>query len=491
MSLPMARSLVPLIIGTLALAACAGPSPAPTPTPDPAALVEPPRVVADGRVLPARDAELRFALPGTVAELLVAEGDSVVADAPLARLDDASLAAAVEQARAALDEAEAQYELLGAGASPEAVAAAEAQVAEAQAAAQRAAGQVTPADLQAARDELREAQALLARLQAGPKGTEAERARAAVAQAEANLQAQRDALSAAKTDAELRLAQAANALRDAQDAYSRIVWENKDLERLPGDLPQARKDAEAAALRAVQNGETALSQAQVALENARQAEQTGIATAEAGVREAQAALDQLLAGADADAIAAARARVSAAQANLARLTGDARAGELAAAEAGVAQAEAGLAEVQAGPRGPELAAAEARVRASQAALRQAELSLEQATLKAPFAGTIVALNLEIGEQPDPTAPAVVLADLSAWKIETSDLTELDIVAVREGDPVTISFDALPELTLDGTVSAIERLGQTVQGDVTYAVTVVPQSWDERLRWNMTATISLE
>ncbi len=475
----------------LLLAACAAPGSAePTPTIDPAA-IEAPRVIADGRVLPARDAELRFELPGAVSEILVAEGDSVAAGAPLARLDAASLEAAVDQARAALDEATAQYELLGAGATPEAVAAAEAQVAQAQAAARQAEGRVTGADQQAARDELREAQALLARLEAGPKSAEAEQARAAVAQAQASLQAQRDTLSAAKTDAELRLAQAANALRDAQDAYSRIVWDNKELERLPGDLPQARKDAEAAAQRAVANGETTLQQAQVSLDNARQAEQSGLAGAEARVREAQAALDQLLGGADADQIAGARARVSAAQANLARLGGEARAGELEAAQAAVAQAQARLGELTAGPRTPELAAAEARVRASQAALRQAEISLAKATLAAPFAGTVVALNLEVGEQPPAEEAAVVMADMSAWRIETSDLTELDIVAVREGDPVTISFDALPEVTLPGVVTRIETLGKTFQGDVIYTVAVEPQGWDERLRWNMTATVSLE
>ncbi|NTU81169.1 MAG: hypothetical protein HGA45_17600 [Chloroflexales bacterium] len=47
----------------LFLGACAVGSPTPTPTPDSAA-VEAPRIVADGRVLPKRDAELRFEQPG-------------------------------------------------------------------------------------------------------------------------------------------------------------------------------------------------------------------------------------------------------------------------------------------------------------------------------------------------------------------------------------------------------------------------------------------
>jgi multidrug resistance efflux pump len=104
---------------------------------------------------------------------------------------------------------------------------------------------------------------------------------------------------------------------------------------------------------------------------------------------------------------------------------------------------------------------------------------------------VVDLSLEIGEQPPGDAPAFVLADLSAWKIETSDLTELDVVNIRVGDAANISFDALPDLILQGTVSQVSALGQTIQGDVTYAVTVEPQGWDERLRWNMTATVTVE
>lgn len=491
MSLRAVRSPFCAVLTALLLAGCGMPGAnPPTPTPDLEALEPAPRVVADGRVVPARSAELRFTSVGTVAEVLVAEGQQVAAGTPLARLDTAELEAAVDEARAAVDEAAARYELLQAGAQPEAVAAAEARLAQARAAEQQTVGSITDADLRAATAELQEARALLARLEAGPRSTEVERARAAVARAEAALLAERDARSAAKTEAELRLAQAANQLRDAQDAYSRIYWENRELERLPGDLPRERADAETAALRAVENSEAAVAQARVELDQARQAEQTGVAAAEAGLRDAQAALDQLLQGSDADALAAARARVASAEANLARLSGEARAGEIAAAQAAVVEAEAALRELLAPARAPELAAAEARVRASQAALRRAEVALGRATLTAPFDGTVVELNLEPGEQPPADAPALVLADLRAWRVETSDLTELDVVFVREGDPVLISFDALPELTLDGVVAEIEALGKTFQGDVIYTVTVEPTSWDERLRWNMTATVSL-
>jgi HlyD family secretion protein len=35
------------------------------------------------------------------------------------------------------------------------------------------------------------------------------------------------------------------------------------------------------------------------------------------------------------------------------------------------------------------------------------------------------------------------------------------------------------------------LGKNYQGDIVYKVTITPDQWDERLRWKMTATVSIE
>jgi HlyD family secretion protein len=483
-------SVVLAFVGVVALAGCAGFGQA-TPTPVAEPIVEEPlQIIADARVLPERSVELRFLISGPVAELMVAEGDQVVAGAPLARLDERELALAVEQARAQLAQATARYGQVAEGAPPETIAGAEALVARAQADLRQAAGNVSAADVAAARAEVTAARAALAQLQSGPRRTAVDQAQAAVNAAQADLQARRDGLSAAKTAADLQLSQAANALRNAQDAYSKIYWDNRDLERLPGDLPQERIDLETQALRAVQDAEAALEQARVATEQAHQDEISGVSAAEARLAEAQARLDALYTAPDADAIAAARARIARAEAALAALTGEAQAGRVEAAAAGVEAATADLARLNAGPRETELALAQAQITAAEVALRQAELALERATLYAPFAGTVVALDLDIGAIPDPAQSAVVLADLQSWRLETSDLTELDIATVRVGDPVQITFDALPDLTLQGRVSRISDLGRSFQGDVIYAVDITPNNWDARLRWNMTATVAI-
>jgi HlyD family secretion protein len=477
------------LAGLVACAAPSQPGPAGQATPLPAVEAAS-GVIAEGKVVPAETVNLSFESQGIVAELLVAEGDTVAAGQPLARLDTRDLGLRVEQAQVSLDQAQAEYDRLLEGATPEQVAAAQAEIARAEGSLEATQGGVTEADLLAARAELESARAALTELEAGPKSTDVQSSLANLDEARINLQQQRDALSQAKSNAELNLQQAANALRNAQDDYSRFYWDNRELDKLPGDLPQELVDREAALQRAVEDRERDMAQAQLALEQARQAEATGIQAAEARVRDAEAQHEKLLSPADRDAIAAARARVASAQAQLARLTGGEREGNVAAAAASVQSAEARLAELNAKPTEATLASSLARVRGAEVSLRQAQLALEKATLTAPIAGTVARLNLKVGELPAGGEPALILADFASWEIETQDLTELDIVRVREGDRVTITFDALPGFELPGTVSQIKPLGENRQGDIVYTVVVEPSSWDDRLRWNMTASVSI-
>ncbi len=187
-------------------------------------------------------------------------------------------------------------------------------------------------------------------------------------------------------------------------------------------------------------------------------------------------LQTLLAGAREEDVAAARSDVQQAS------------GRLASARAAARQARAERDRVAAGPTAEDITQADARVQRAQAAYDQARIQLENTTLVAPFAGTVAALEVRLGEQAAPMAPLVQLADLSHLTVETEDLTELNVVRIDDGDPVVIRFDALPGVEMPGTVTRIEPIGVNKFGDITYTVTVEPRRQDPRLRWNMTATV---
>jgi HlyD family secretion protein len=370
---------------------------------------------------------------------------------------------------------------------------------------------VTNTDIQAAREQLAQAQAELRALGEGEITPAVARAQAQHAEAEANLQAQRDALSHAKTAADAAVVSAANELVRAQAAYGEAAsnWNyvqetgnnpaqpttvNSQGKAVDNEVESAQREQYYAAFvragAALQQAQHAVAQAQVQADQARKAEVTGIALAETRVASAQATLTELDAGGVAASRAAARARVASAQAALERLTGERRAGEVAVALANLESAQASLATIQAPARTVDLAVAQAGIVAAEVRLEQAERQLAKATLRAPFAGVIAEVNLDVGEDVKGTGSTVVLGDLSIWIVETNDLTERDVVRITEGAAVEITFEALPDVRLPGTVTSIRPVGADRFGDMTYAVSITPMTWDARLRWNMSATVTI-
>jgi len=246
------------------------------------------------------------------------------------------------------------------------------------------------------------------------------------------------------------------------------------------------------------NAQAVLRQAQAAYDAVRDVPDIGrrpealqLEQATISLEAAQARLADLKRGARAGDVAAAQARIREAEARLASLSAPARAADLVAAEAELRRAKAQLALQQAGTRPEVLQAAEADLASAQAGLQQAQAAMSETELRAPIAGTVAEIGPIAGEQVAAGTPVMRIADLSAWQIETDDLTELDVMKVKVGAPVTLTFDALPEVKLTGKVVRIKPIGEKKQGEMTYTVVIQPDSREDRLRWNMTATASIE
>lgn len=234
-------------------------------------------------------------------------------------------------------------------------------------------------------------------------------------------------------------------------------------------------------------------------------QQAAVATAQAALSRAQAGRQKLFQGPDDNQLTAARADLANAQAALkqAQAAYD-QAGGASNPYAGMlptslaleqaynnyTAAKARLDALQKPPRAADLAAAEADIAVAQADLVRAQAALADTELRAPFAGTIATVNVKVGEEVTPGATVIQLADFSAWEIQTTDLTELNVVKVSVGDAVTLTFDAIPGLELPGKVARIKALGTNRQGDIVYTVTVQPDKSDAGLRWNMTAKVSI-
>ncbi|GAB4505304.1 MAG: HlyD family type I secretion periplasmic adaptor subunit [Anaerolineales bacterium] len=144
-----------------------------------------------------------------------------------------------------------------------------------------------------------------------------------------------------------------------------------------------------------------------------------------------------------------------------------------------------------GPNKEQLALLEARLNNARAQVTAAEDTLANYELKAPFDGEVMDINVTLNEWVGPEKWAVIVADTSRWYVETSDLTELEVVKVAEGQQARIVPDALPEVEMIGVVEDISRAYKLQGGDILYTVRLAVKDVDPRLRWGMTVEVTFE
>lgn len=131
--------------------------------------------------------------------------------------------------------------------------------------------------------------------------------------------------------------------------------------------------------------------------------------------------------------------------------------------------------------------ADAQLSQAQAALEVAKGNLAQNTLKAPFDGTIISVDVLPGEFVQTGQGLILLADLDSLHFETTDLSETNVTAISVGQAATIFVDALNE-EFPGTVTRISPISETLGGDVVYRVSVTPDARIDGLLWGMSAEI---
>jgi RND family efflux transporter MFP subunit len=119
----------------------------------------------------------------------------------------------------------------------------------------------------------------------------------------------------------------------------------------------------------------------------------------------------------------------------------------------------------------------------------AQAIVDQARQVAPFDGTVVAISSGVGDQVSNNTAAVTLADLSQYQVEVT-VSELDVEQIAVGQEVTLTLDALPDLTFVGRVADVAFMGSSNQGVITYPVTVVLDDPDPALRPGMTTAVSI-
>ena len=122
-------------------------------------------------------------------------------------------------------------------------------------------------------------------------------------------------------------------------------------------------------------------------------------------------------------------------------------------------------------------------------LKLAEKQLEAQTIKAPFDGTVTALNYDLGDMVSIGSPAAQIADLSELFVDVP-ISEVDIPQIKIGQEAELVFDAYFDQTFYGKVIEVANVGVNTAGIVNYPVTIQLDSEHNGIKPGMTVGVNI-
>jgi HlyD family secretion protein len=464
------------------------------------------QVSATGPIASVTSVALAFKSPGRITAISVQPGDRVKAGQALATESTTDLQAALDGARASLAQAQANLASLQAG-----IGDAQRNVADAAVAAARAAADDASANLNATKDSVdsdvalsdagvQSAETNLAVAQAALAGAKEQEAKelaadqAAVDNAQKALQAQNAVQATDLKVAQSQLEKAKDDLWAAQTNRDGICGQGKGFACNAADTSvgaaQTAVDTAAAQLEQAQKqgaqqavaAQDALDQARAQLARDRARDDATVASAEGQVRQASDALN----------VASRTAANARARSRVTDQTAHAQVDQTASA---LTSAQAAYRVAVATPTEASLGAARAQVDGARAAVESAQANLDDATLRAPFDGTVGSVSGAVGEWVGNASGGssgdgvIQVLDLDHLTV-VAQVNEADMAGVDVGNPVAFTINAFPGQAFAGKVTAVQPQGQSTQNVVTYSVTTAIDATPAKLLPGMTANVAI-
>ncbi len=133
----------------------------------------------------------------------------------------------------------------------------------------------------------------------------------------------------------------------------------------------------------------------------------------------------------------------------------------------------------------------AALESARAAIQRAQERLDASRLVSPIDGQIIRVALNAGEYAQPGLPVILVSNTSALQVETTDLSERDVLRVQTGGAALVTIKALGE-TIPGVVLNVSPVASTLGGDVVYKTTLqLEKPYPPGLRAGMSVTVSFE
>lgn len=469
-------------------------------------LVQTVEVVA--AVISEKDLELKFPVSGIVDDLLVSEGDVVLASQELARLRSGSLQAAVTAARARLTTASAELRALQEGTRPEDITIAEAELRNKQAS----------LDLAQSKYDTAIAQVVKARKKLEVLRSEAQTAAAGE-------------IATASSTITKEISVAQTALGVIEDVFEDLTLQNIIVQEQPAEYAQMtvqrvatydRLNNALSATRNIQDYKDAMAGLQTARVHVSDATavvqraydfiarqeplglfdfskketlRSSLATEKSNTETAYSNINAALKSLQ-DRVASFETKIATEESSVVTAEGtrDQAQADINTFRTAVQVAQAQLDLKKAGSRKADIDASWGRVQSAKADLEKAQADYDDTILKAPIDGTITKVNLKKGEftpgQFSETVAAITILGVSPYRIEVF-ASEIDIPKVAYEQTSELLLDAYPDRVFLLNVTEIDPAATTIDGVPKYRVKLdFQESVDDLLKIGMTGDLDI-
>ena len=134
----------------------------------------------------------------------------------------------------------------------------------------------------------------------------------------------------------------------------------------------------------------------------------------------------------------------------------------------------------------DIQSSELSVKQKENALQDAKDNLSNYYVLAPFDGTIASVTGEVGDIASSTLGSLI----TNQKIALLSMNEVDVAKIKLGQKATITFDAIPDLSMTGTVAEIDTVGTVSQGVVSYSVKIAFDTNEDSVKPGMSVSASI-
>lgn len=154
----------------------------------------------------------------------------------------------------------------------------------------------------------------------------------------------------------------------------------------------------------------------------------------------------------------------------------------------IAEKTESLAKLKAGADELDIQTQELAVQQKENALLDAKENLNDYSIRAPFDGIAAKINFKQGDTISVNSAAATM--VTTYHIAEISLNEIDAAKIKTGQKAVLTFDAIPDLSVNGEVSEIDTIGEISFGVVSYTVKIIFDSQEELIKPGMSMSASI-